>query len=89
VEDRRITDGDPKVEGRSPERPKEDTSSPPMVRPVREILGDNVVPLRISEPPKSNVSRPADVSAPTQVKLCSIKLCLQISILVSASFVHF
>jgi hypothetical protein len=60
-----------------------------MVRPVREILGDNVVPLRISEPPKSHVSRPADVSAPTQVKPCSIKLCLQISILVSASFVHF
>lgn len=66
VEDRRISDGDPKLEGRSPERPKEDTSSPPMVRPVREILGDNVVPLRISEPPKSIVSRPVDVSAPTQ-----------------------
>lgn len=64
VEDRRISDGDPKLEGRSPDRPKEDTSSPPIVRPVREILGDNVVPLRISEPPKSNVSRPADVPAP-------------------------
>ncbi|CAK7334908.1 unnamed protein product [Dovyalis caffra] len=66
VEDRRISDGDSKLEGMSPERPKENNSSPPMVRPVREILGDNVVPLRISEPPKANVPRAADVTAQAQ-----------------------
>ncbi|EOY30852.1 NSP-interacting GTPase, putative isoform 3 [Theobroma cacao] len=61
-EDRRISDGDPKLEGRSPERPKElGSSSPPVVRPVREILGENVIPLRISEPPKANGSRTVDV----------------------------
>ncbi|XP_021275696.1 probable ADP-ribosylation factor GTPase-activating protein AGD14 [Herrania umbratica] len=34
---------------------------PPVVRPVREILGENVIPLRISEPPKANGSRTVDV----------------------------
>ncbi|XVE54305.1 hypothetical protein DITRI_Ditri03aG0070100 [Diplodiscus trichospermus] len=57
-EDRRISDGDPKLEGRSPERAKDlESSSPPAVRPVREILGENVIPLRISEPPKANGGR--------------------------------
>nr|KYP49304.1 putative ADP-ribosylation factor GTPase-activating protein AGD14 [Cajanus cajan] len=66
-EDRRISDGDYKVESQSPERAKDvGSSSPPVVRPVREILGENVVPLRISEPPKSNSGRPADSSALTQ-----------------------
>ncbi|XVF34798.1 hypothetical protein REPUB_Repub18cG0089400 [Reevesia pubescens] len=60
-EDRRISDGDPKLEGRSPERPKDiEASSPPVVRPVREILGENVSPLGISEPPKANGSRTVD-----------------------------
>ncbi|XVF88499.1 hypothetical protein PTKIN_Ptkin19aG0055900 [Pterospermum kingtungense] len=60
-EDRRISDGDPKLEGRSPERPKDlESSSPPVVRPVREILGENVIPLRISEPPKPNGGRTID-----------------------------
>ncbi|XP_022749778.1 probable ADP-ribosylation factor GTPase-activating protein AGD14 [Durio zibethinus] len=60
-EDRRISDGDPKLEGRSPERPKDlESFSPPVVRPVREILGENVIPLRISEPPKANGSRTVD-----------------------------
>ncbi|XWS26888.1 hypothetical protein CRYUN_Cryun26dG0068800 [Craigia yunnanensis] len=60
-EDRRISDADPKLEGRSPEKPKDlESSSPPVVRPVREILGENVVPLRISEPPKANGSRVVD-----------------------------
>lgn len=69
-EDRRISDGDHKVERQSPELPKDpDSSSPPVVRPVRDILGANVIPLRISEPPKPNSGRAADVSAPTQVKL--------------------
>ncbi|XP_047321708.1 probable ADP-ribosylation factor GTPase-activating protein AGD14 [Impatiens glandulifera] len=39
---------------RSPDRQRDvDISSPPMARPVREILGENVSPLRI-EPPKDN-----------------------------------
>ncbi|XP_044464324.1 probable ADP-ribosylation factor GTPase-activating protein AGD14 isoform X2 [Mangifera indica] len=66
-EDRRISDGDSKLEGRSPERTKGlDSSSPPMARPVREILGENVLPLRISEPPKVNGGRAADGSAHAQ-----------------------
>ncbi|XWS72002.1 hypothetical protein CRYUN_Cryun02cG0003300 [Craigia yunnanensis] len=60
-EDRRISDGDPKLEGRSPDRPKDlESSSPPVVRPVREILGENVIPLRIREPPKANGGRTVD-----------------------------
>ncbi|GMI97709.1 NSP (nuclear shuttle protein)-interacting GTPase [Hibiscus trionum] len=60
-EDRRVSDGDLKLEGRSPERPRDlESSSPPVARPVREILGENVVPLRISEPPKANGSRTID-----------------------------
>ncbi|TYJ24554.1 hypothetical protein E1A91_A08G268200v1 [Gossypium mustelinum] len=58
-DDNRVSDGDPKLEGRSPERPKE-SSSPPVVRPVREILGENVIPLRVSEPPKANSDRTVD-----------------------------
>ncbi|XP_061344978.1 probable ADP-ribosylation factor GTPase-activating protein AGD14 isoform X2 [Gastrolobium bilobum] len=66
-EDRRISDGVNKVESQSPERAKDlDSSSLPVVRPVRDILGENVVPLRISEPPKTNSGRAADGSAITQ-----------------------
>lgn len=69
-EDRRISDGDYKLEGQSPERVKDlDSSSSPVVRPVRDILGENVVPLRISEPPKANSGKDAYGFAPTQVKL--------------------
>ncbi|XP_054778339.1 probable ADP-ribosylation factor GTPase-activating protein AGD14 isoform X2 [Prosopis cineraria] len=67
LEDRRISDGDYKLEGQSPERTKDlDSSSSPVVRPVRDILGENVVPLRISEPPKTNSGKAADGSALTQ-----------------------
>lgn len=69
-EDRRTSDGDYKLEAQSPDRAKDlDSSSPPVVRPVRDILGENVVPLRISEPPKTNSGRAVDGSALTQVKL--------------------
>ncbi|KAL5574617.1 hypothetical protein UlMin_016316 [Ulmus minor] len=65
-EDRRISDGDSKPEGRSPEQPRDlGSSSPPVVRPVREILGENTIPLRISEPPKPS-ARTTDGSAQTQ-----------------------
>ncbi|GKV06561.1 hypothetical protein SLEP1_g18437 [Rubroshorea leprosula] len=66
-EDRRSSDGDSRLEGRSPERPKDlESSSPPVVRPVREILGENVLPLRIQEPPKANGSRTANAPLQTQ-----------------------
>ncbi|XP_039059582.1 probable ADP-ribosylation factor GTPase-activating protein AGD14 [Hibiscus syriacus] len=45
AEDRIVSDKDSKLEWRSPERPKE-SLNPPIVRPVREILGENVIPLR-------------------------------------------
>uniref|UniRef100_A0A2P2M5F2 Putative ADP-ribosylation factor GTPase-activating protein AGD14 isoform X1 n=3 Tax=Rhizophora mucronata TaxID=61149 RepID=A0A2P2M5F2_RHIMU len=76
VEDRATSDGDTKLEGRSPERLKDpDAFSLPIVQPVREILGDNIVPLRISEPPKANVRTAYSTSLgsingnPVEVKL--------------------
>lgn len=56
----RTSDGGSKFESMSPDRQSDlDTSSPPMVRPVREILGDSVSPLRVIEPPKTNGGRSA------------------------------
>ncbi|KAL8136897.1 hypothetical protein V2J09_002898 [Rumex salicifolius] len=50
-EDGRSPDGD--STGRSPDSQKDlNVSSPPVVRPVRDILGENVTPLRVIEPPK-------------------------------------
>ncbi|XP_022965600.1 probable ADP-ribosylation factor GTPase-activating protein AGD14 [Cucurbita maxima] len=68
VEDARSSDGDSKIGGRSPEQPNDlDASSPPMVRPVRDILGENVSPLRVIEPPKiSGGSKAADSSVHKQ-----------------------
>ncbi|KAI3670991.1 hypothetical protein L1987_87637 [Smallanthus sonchifolius] len=66
-DDGKISDGGFKVEGRSPDRQRDtDISSPPIVRPVRDILGESVSPLRVIEPPKANGSRPADRSFQTQ-----------------------
>ncbi|XP_016651846.1 PREDICTED: probable ADP-ribosylation factor GTPase-activating protein AGD14 [Prunus mume] len=60
-DDRRISDGDSKLDAESPERPRDlDSSSPPIVRPVRDILGDNTIP------PKANSARAADSSVQTQ-----------------------
>ncbi|KAL5729350.1 hypothetical protein ACHQM5_002320 [Ranunculus cassubicifolius] len=53
VEEGRSPKGDSMSEGRSPNRQTE-MPSPPLVRPVRDILGDNVPPLRVGEPPKAN-----------------------------------
>ncbi|CAD5327778.1 unnamed protein product [Arabidopsis thaliana] len=48
----------------SPEQVKDlGSASPPVARPVREILGDSVIPLRVGEPPKPPVSRNTDASA--------------------------
>lgn len=84
-EDRRISDGDPKQESRSPEPPKDvDSSSPPMVRPVREILGENAIPLRIIEPPKPS-GRAVDSSAQTQVSFLLIEaICFLTFVLIEA-----
>ncbi|CAN1331245.1 Probable ADP-ribosylation factor GTPase-activating protein AGD14 [Linum perenne] len=75
AEDRRVSDGDSTPGGRSPDRPNDvGAYSPPVVRPVREILGDNVGPLRISEPPKPNAVRAAaDGFVATQVKVLSVQ----------------
>uniref|UniRef100_A0A7N0RB04 Arf-GAP domain-containing protein n=1 Tax=Kalanchoe fedtschenkoi TaxID=63787 RepID=A0A7N0RB04_KALFE len=63
-EDRRTSDGDSLSEGRSPDYQKDvNMPSPPVVRPVRDILGDNVIPLKI-DPPKPNGIKAAD--APVQ-----------------------
>ena len=66
-EDRRLPDTVTKPEGSSPSRQK-DVSSPPVVRPVRDILGDDAPQLRIDDTPKSNNARVPDSSAPTQVR---------------------
>ncbi|RID65535.1 hypothetical protein BRARA_D00724 [Brassica rapa] len=50
-------------ESHSPEQVKDlGSSSPPIARPVREILGDSVIPLRVIEPPKPQVNRNSDSS---------------------------
>lgn len=67
-EDSRNSDGGSRLEARSPDSQRDlDISSPPMVRPVRDILGENASPLRvIIEPPKANGGRSTDGSMRTQ-----------------------
>ncbi|KAL0427077.1 UNVERIFIED_CONTAM: putative ADP-ribosylation factor GTPase-activating protein AGD14 [Sesamum latifolium] len=66
----RGSDGGSKVEGKSPDSQRDsDISSPPIVRPVRDILGENVSPLRVIEPPKATGGKLADGSAQTQARL--------------------
>jgi len=80
-EDRRVSDGDYKVESQSPERARDlGSSSPPVVRPVRDILGENVIPLRISGPPKPNSGKAADASSLTQVKLLLLLIFHMVSL---------
>ncbi|XP_047159547.1 probable ADP-ribosylation factor GTPase-activating protein AGD14 isoform X2 [Vigna umbellata] len=62
-DDQRISDGNHKGESHSPDHTKDPDSSSP---PVREILGENVVPLRISEPPKTNGVQAANGSTLAQ-----------------------
>ncbi|KAA8541832.1 hypothetical protein F0562_022984 [Nyssa sinensis] len=55
-EDKRFPDGEPKTEGRPQNHQKElGLFSPTLVRPIRDILGDNIQPLRVGEPPKQMV----------------------------------
>ncbi|XP_073132286.1 uncharacterized protein [Henckelia pumila] len=62
------SDGSSKLGGRSPDNQRDsDMSSPPVVRPVRDILGENVTPLRVIEPPpKVSGGKSTDGSAHTQ-----------------------
>lgn len=75
----RSSDGGSKLEVRSPDSQKDsDMSSPPMVRPVRDILGENVSPLRVIEPPKATGGKSTDGRAHTQVKIFPYKMCSSI-----------
>lgn len=56
--------------GRSPDSQKGSSiSSPPMVRPVRDILGDNATPLRIIEPPRVSGGGKIAESGSTQLTM--------------------
>jgi len=66
-EDRRLPHTVTKHEGSSPSRQK-DMSSPPVVHPVRDILGDDTSQLRIDDTPKSNNGGIPNSSAPTKVR---------------------
>ncbi|CAA6660843.1 unnamed protein product [Spirodela intermedia] len=72
-EDRRFPDGLPRPEGRPANHQKESkVPSPPMVRPVREILGEDVPPLRVGEPPKTDGTKAVNGSLQTQADLLSV-----------------
>lgn len=72
-EDRRFPDGLPRPEGRPVNLQKESKiPSPPMVRPVREILGEDVPPLRVGEPPKIDSTKAVNGSLQTQVSFLRI-----------------
>ncbi|KAH6761606.1 hypothetical protein C2S52_019039 [Perilla frutescens var. hirtella] len=90
----RSSDGGSKLEIRSPDHKKDsDISSPPVVRPVRDILGDNVSPLRVIEPPKATGGRSTDGRPPTQRTTSSSSLASSdvnpSEIKVEASFIDF
>ncbi|WOL14023.1 putative ADP-ribosylation factor GTPase-activating protein AGD14 [Canna indica] len=71
LEDRRLPDM-PKPEGRSPDRQKNVVKlSPPVVRPVRDILGDDVPQLQVGGSPKSNGTRVSEDSAKMKSSLSS------------------
>ncbi|RAL37223.1 hypothetical protein DM860_004145 [Cuscuta australis] len=76
LEGSRSFDGGSKVDIKSPDRRSDlGTPSPPMVRPVRDILGDNTSPLRVIEPPKVSVgARQTDAPARTQRSASSTSL---------------
>ncbi|XP_021723680.1 probable ADP-ribosylation factor GTPase-activating protein AGD14 isoform X2 [Chenopodium quinoa] len=66
-DDRHSSDGEGKPEIKSSDSQKDSVvPSLPVVRLVGEILGDNVVPLRISEPPRANSGRVVDGPKITQ-----------------------
>ncbi|KAK4283717.1 hypothetical protein QN277_000640 [Acacia crassicarpa] len=74
-EGRRASDGDYKLEGHLPGQANNlDSSSPPVGRSLRDILGENVVPPQISRPPETNNKKANDGSALTQRTVSSSSL---------------
>lgn len=68
----RISDGLPKP-GVSDHQKGVYISSPPMVRPVRDILGGDVPPLRVGEPPKMNGGKVPNIPLEKQGSTSSSK----------------
>lgn len=66
-EDQRLPDTASMPERLSPSRPK-GLPSRPMVRPVRDVVGDDAPQLHVVDAPKSNNVRVPDTSAPVQVR---------------------
>ncbi|KAL2553961.1 NSP (nuclear shuttle protein)-interacting GTPase [Forsythia ovata] len=63
----RSSNGGSRLDSRSPDHQRDlDTSSPPVVLPIRELLGENVSPLRVAEPPNATGGRSADGSVHTR-----------------------
>ncbi|XP_059658047.1 probable ADP-ribosylation factor GTPase-activating protein AGD14 isoform X2 [Cornus florida] len=58
-----FSDAESRVGSRSPDSQKSREISPPVVRSIREILGDNVPPLKIGERPAANDERDGDGSS--------------------------
>ncbi|KAI3802928.1 hypothetical protein L1987_31075 [Smallanthus sonchifolius] len=74
-EDGKLSNGGFKVEGKSLDHQIDsDISSPPIIRPVREILGEKASPIRVIEPPKRNGSGPSDGTLRTQRAVSSSSL---------------
>lgn len=70
---RRSSEGDSKAGGRSPDSQKDfNVSSPPVIRPVRDILGENAIPLRVIEPTKVSGGKTSEGFPPTQVRLIAV-----------------
>ncbi|XP_008808989.2 probable ADP-ribosylation factor GTPase-activating protein AGD14 isoform X2 [Phoenix dactylifera] len=66
-EDRQSSNGIPRPGERSPSHQKDvNAPSPPMVRSVRDILGDDIPSVWINEPPKSNAIQAPGSPAPAQ-----------------------
>ncbi|XP_043723938.1 probable ADP-ribosylation factor GTPase-activating protein AGD14 isoform X2 [Telopea speciosissima] len=71
-EGHRSSDGESRLEGKSPNRQKDlDVSSLPMVRSVRDILGEDVPPLQVGELLKENGKKVVDISARTTQRTAS------------------
>ncbi|XP_028774078.1 probable ADP-ribosylation factor GTPase-activating protein AGD14 isoform X2 [Neltuma alba] len=74
-EGRMVSDGDYKLEGQLPGQANNpDSSSPPVVRSVRDILGENAASLQMSKPSETNSKKANDGSALTQRTVCSSSL---------------
>ncbi|KAI3775505.1 hypothetical protein L1987_50084 [Smallanthus sonchifolius] len=74
-EDGKLSNGGFKVEGKSHDHQRDsDISSPPIIRPVREILGEKASPIQVIEPPKLNVSGPSVGTLRTQRAVSSSSL---------------